>query len=181
MPKLTGAASAGAYGPRVRIDGIARPTKSLPPPSTTGRHRTMHLGGATPMDAKTIVIAGGGFAGTTLARALDGKLPPSHQLLVISEESYTTFNPMLPETLGASIFPEQVVAPIRQMLNLGRFIMGRVNAVDTVRRTLTAPPVAADASPSVAAFPASRRPESSSIACAASAAITRASRMVNSR
>ena len=25
--------------------------------------------------AKTIVIVGGGFAGTTLARALDGKLP----------------------------------------------------------------------------------------------------------
>ncbi len=92
----------------------------------------------------TIAIVGGGFAGTTLARALDGKLPPSHQLLVVSEESYTTFSPMLPETLGASIFPEQVVAPIRQMLNRGRFIMGRVNAVDTVRRTLTATTLAGE-------------------------------------
>jgi len=94
---------------------------------------------------KTIVIAGGGFAGTTLARALEGKLPPSHRLLLISEESYTTFNPMLPEALGASIFPEQVVAPIRQMLDRGRFIMGRVNAVDTVRRTLTATTLAGEA------------------------------------
>ncbi len=92
----------------------------------------------------TIAIVGGGFAGTTLARALDGKLPPSHQLLVVSEESYTTFSPMLPETLGASIFPEQVVAPIRQMLNRGRFIMGRVNAVDTVRRTLMATTLAGE-------------------------------------
>ena len=66
--------------------------------------------------AKTIVIVGGGFAGTTLARALDGKLPPGYELVLISEESYTTFNPMLPEAVGASIFPEQVVAPIRQML-----------------------------------------------------------------
>ena len=54
---------------------------------------------------KTIVIVGGGFAGTTLARALDGKLPPGYELVLISEESYTTFNPMLPEALGASIFP----------------------------------------------------------------------------
>ena len=62
-------------------------------------------------DIQTIVIVGGGFAGTTLARVLDGKLPPGHELLLISEESHTTFNPMLPEALGASIFPEQVVAP----------------------------------------------------------------------
>ncbi len=88
-------------------------------------------------DGKTIVIVGGGFAGTTLARALDGKLPPPYQLLLVSEESHTTFNPMLPEALGASIFPEQVVAPIRQMLDHGRFVMGRVNALDPARKTVT--------------------------------------------
>jgi NADH:ubiquinone reductase (H+-translocating) len=94
--------------------------------------------------ARTIAIVGGGFAGTTLARALDGKLPPEYRLLLISEESYTTFSPMLPEALGASIFPEQVVAPIRQMLDRGRFIMGRVNAVDPARRTLTASTLAGE-------------------------------------
>ena len=94
--------------------------------------------------ARTIAIVGGGFAGTTLARELDGKLPPEYQLLLISEESYTTFNPMLPEALGASIFPEQVVAPIRQMLDRGRFIMGRVNAVDTACKTLTATTLAGE-------------------------------------
>ena len=90
------------------------------------------------MDTKTIAIVGGGFAGTTLARALDGKLPSDYQLLLISEESHTTFNPMLPEALGASIFPEQVVAPIRQMLDRGRFVMGRVQAVDIAKKTLVA-------------------------------------------
>ena len=79
----------------------------------------------------------GGFAGTTLARSLDVKLPRGYAPLLISVESYTTFNPMLPETLGASIFPEQVVAPIRQMLSHARFIMGRVTALDPARRTLT--------------------------------------------
>ena len=45
---------------------------------------------------RSIVIIGGGFAGTTLARELDGRLPAGWQLLLISEESYTTFNPLLP-------------------------------------------------------------------------------------
>ena len=93
---------------------------------------------------KTIVIVGGGFAGTTLARALDGKLPHGFELVLISEESYTTFNPMLPEALGASIFPEQVVAPIRQMLRRTRFVMGRVGAIDPKRKTVTAASLAGE-------------------------------------
>jgi NADH dehydrogenase len=94
--------------------------------------------------ARNVVIVGGGFAGTTLARALDGKLPCGYELVLISEESYMTFNPMLPEAVGASIFPEQVAAPIRQMLAGARFIMGRVAAVDPVRRTVTAATLAGE-------------------------------------
>jgi NADH dehydrogenase len=93
---------------------------------------------------KTIVIVGGGFAGTTLARALDGKLPKGCELVLISDESYTTFNPMLPEAVGASIFPEQAVAPIRQMLRHTRFVMGRVTTVDTARKSLTAATLAGE-------------------------------------
>ena len=87
-------------------------------------------------ERKSIVVVGGGFAGTMLARIIDRSLPSGWQLLLINEESYTTFNPMLPEAVGASVFPEQVVAPIRQMLSEGRFIMGRVTAIDAVAKTL---------------------------------------------
>lgn len=92
------------------------------------------------MDSSThrIVIVGGGFAGTTLARALEARLPPPWQVLLVSEESYTTFNPMLAEVVGASVFPEHVVAPIRQMLAASRFVMGRVTDVDLARRSLRA-------------------------------------------
>lgn len=85
---------------------------------------------------KTIAIVGGGFAGTKLLRELDGRLPSGYELLLISDESYTTFNPLLPEAVGASVFPEQVVAPIRQMIRSARFVMGRVTAIDPARRTL---------------------------------------------
>ena len=33
---------------------------------------------------QSIVVVGGGFAGTNVARALEGKLPPDYSLLVIS-------------------------------------------------------------------------------------------------
>ncbi len=90
--------------------------------------------------AKNIVIVGGGIAGSTVARELRARLPEGYMLILISEESYLTFNPMLPEVVGASIFPEQVVAPLRQMLNLSgasRFIMGHVVAVDRAAKTVT--------------------------------------------
>jgi NADH:ubiquinone reductase (H+-translocating) len=90
--------------------------------------------------SKNIVIVGGGFGGSTVARELRARLPESHMLILISEESYLTFNPLLPEVVGASIFPEQVVAPLRQMLNLSgasRFIMGHVVAIDRAVKTVT--------------------------------------------
>jgi NADH dehydrogenase len=89
-------------------------------------------------ETRDIVIVGGGFAGTTLARALEQRLPAGWQVVLLSEESYTTFNPMLAEVVGASVFPEHVVAPIRQMLRSCRFVMGRVTSIDLARRTLHA-------------------------------------------
>jgi len=93
------------------------------------------------MSAQTtsILIVGGGFAGTTLVRALERQLPPGVAVTLVSDESYTTFNPMLPEAVGASVFPEQVVVPVREMLDqdLGsRFIMGTVTGVDTTAKVL---------------------------------------------
>ena len=89
----------------------------------------------------SIIVVGGGFAGTTVAKRLAGRLPADVALTLVSEESYTTFNPMLPEAVGASIFPEQVVAPLREIIRPGamqQFIMGRVKGVDLASRSLHA-------------------------------------------
>jgi len=91
---------------------------------------------SAPDALKTLVIAGGGFAGTRLARALEAQLPPGWQLVLLSEESYTTFNPMLAEVVGAAVFPEHVIAPIREMLVTTRFIMGRLESIDQAASTL---------------------------------------------
>jgi NADH dehydrogenase len=68
-------------------------------------------------------------------------------LTLLSDESYTTFNPMLPEAVGASVFPEQVIVPVREMLREGRpgrFIMGSVASVDQAARQLVCRTLAGD-------------------------------------
>jgi NADH dehydrogenase len=88
---------------------------------------------------KLIVIIGGGFAGTTLLKCLAKRVPDDHEVVLISEESYTTFYPMLPEVVGASIFPEQVLAPIRTMFEPSakvRLIMGSVSSINPDQKTL---------------------------------------------
>ncbi|MFM9880606.1 MAG: NAD(P)/FAD-dependent oxidoreductase [Burkholderiaceae bacterium] len=89
---------------------------------------------------KLIVIVGGGFGGSTVMRTLDKNLPADVELVLISEESYTTFNPMLPEAVGASIFPEHVVAPLRALFKPGpqrQFIMAKVTDIDPHTSTLS--------------------------------------------
>src|SRR5258708_28104352 len=91
------------------------------------------------MDAEeNIVIVGGGFAGTTLAQVLEKALPPPYRVVLVSDESNYTFNPMLAEVVGASVFPEQVIVPIRQILRQSRFIMANVHDVDYERREIHA-------------------------------------------
>lgn len=96
---------------------------------------------------KRIVIVGGGFAGTTLARRLNGRTPNGWEVILISEESYTTYNPLLSEVVGASIFPEHAVAPLREVIGAksgGRFVMGAVTAVDIAERTPTCSTLSGD-------------------------------------
>ncbi len=76
-----------------------------------------------------IVIVGGGFAGANLTRLLQ-KRAMFADVTLVSEESYTTFNPMLAEVVGATVFPEHVVAPLRATVGRARFVMGTVGSVD---------------------------------------------------
>ena len=89
---------------------------------------------------KTILVVGGGFAGVRVARDLITRAIPDAEVLLVSEESYTTYNPMLPEAVGAAVFPEHVVAPLRQVVGIrkrGRFVMGRMLSLDAARQRIT--------------------------------------------
>lgn len=83
-----------------------------------------------------VVILGGGFAGAALARRLARKLPRSRSIAVISRQNFITYNPLLPEVVGASILPGHVVAPLRQMIKRADFRMVEVARADLATKTL---------------------------------------------
>lgn len=87
------------------------------------------------MQRSRIVIVGGGFAGANLTRLLQ-KRAKFADITLVSEESYTTFNPMLAEVVGATVFPEHVVAPLRTTMRRARFVMGTVGKIDFAGKRL---------------------------------------------
>ena len=80
---------------------------------------------------KNLVVVGGGFAGTKVSQELEHALPPDWTLTLMSQENFITFNPLLPEVVGASILPGHVIAPHRQMLHCSLVCMAQVTEIDT--------------------------------------------------
>lgn len=79
---------------------------------------------------KNLVIIGGGFAGVTLARKLEKTLPEEWDIFLLSKTNFITFNPLLPEVIGASVLPSHVQAPYRLILERTRIRMVVVDRID---------------------------------------------------
>ena len=87
-------------------------------------------------DTRNLIIIGGGFAGITLAEQLEHRLPPGWTLTLVSQDNFITYNPLLPEVVGASIMPGHVVAPLRQMIHCSSVCMAQVSEIDLESRTV---------------------------------------------
>lgn len=83
--------------------------------------------------APRIVIIGGGFAGATAAKALERRLR-SAEIHLLSAENHLTYNPLLPEVVGASVLPGHVVAPLRQMVRRAKVHQVQVTGIDVDAR-----------------------------------------------
>lgn len=83
---------------------------------------------------KTLVIIGGGFAGAKLAAEIEKKIPSDWTIYLLSKTNFVTFNPLLPEVVGASVLPGHVQAPIRQMVTRTRVRMVTVDRIDLKQR-----------------------------------------------
>jgi NADH dehydrogenase len=69
------------------------------------------------MASSRIVIVGGGFAGVKCAKTLRRSLPPgNYDIVLFNRENHLVFQPLLAEVAGASIDPDAIAAPLRQML-----------------------------------------------------------------
>jgi NADH dehydrogenase len=78
-----------------------------------------------------VVIVGGGFGGVQCARTLRRRLPPEAcEIVLFNRENHMVFHPLLPEVAGASLNPDAVAAPLRQMLTGVRCRTEAVRTID---------------------------------------------------
>ena len=65
-----------------------------------------------------VVIAGGGYVGFCVARALRAQLNLDQvEIAIIDSRAYMTYQPFLPEVAAGSIQPRHVIAPHRRNLD----------------------------------------------------------------
>ena len=85
---------------------------------------------------RSVVVVGGGYAGTEVARALGSEA----DVTLISETNFLLFTPMLAEVAGADLDPRHIVAPLRQLCPDADVVIGRATDYDIHRRSVTVQP-----------------------------------------
>ena len=85
---------------------------------------------------KKLIIIGGGFSGVKLASKLEKTMPADWDIYLLSKTNFITYNPLLPEVIGASILPGHVQAPIRLILKRTRIRMVTVDIIDYESKTV---------------------------------------------
>ena len=85
---------------------------------------------------KKLIIIGGGFSGVKLASKLEKTMPEDWDIYLLSKTNFITYNPLLPEVIGASILPGHVQAPIRLILKRTRIRMVTVDIIDYETNTV---------------------------------------------
>jgi len=88
---------------------------------------------------KKIVILGGGFAGVECARQLESYFGKNSEieLIMISEDNFLLFTPMLPQVASGMIETRHIVMPIRAICKKTKFYEGRIKNIDPFGKLVT--------------------------------------------
>ncbi len=85
-----------------------------------------------------VVILGGGFAGVYCGQRIRKSLKkaglPPEMALIVSDQNYMVFQPMLAEVAGGSLSPRHVVNPIRRICKGIQVLRGQVVRIDLEKR-----------------------------------------------
>jgi NADH:ubiquinone reductase (H+-translocating) len=85
-----------------------------------------------------ILIAGGGFVGLYTALGLEKRLKSEEaDIVLVSRESFMTYQPFLPEAAAGNLEPRHVAISLRTVLKRTRLITGRITRMDHERRALS--------------------------------------------
>ncbi len=88
---------------------------------------------------KKILILGGGFAGVECARKLESEFgdDPEIELVMVSEDNFLLFTPMLPQVASGMIETRHIVLPIRTVCKKTKFYEGRIKNIDPYGKLVT--------------------------------------------
>lgn len=81
---------------------------------------------------KKIVILGGGFGGIECTRMLEKYFKDDNdiEIILISEDNFLLFTPMLPQVAAGMLATRHIVMPIRAIIKKTTFYEGRVKNID---------------------------------------------------
>ena len=85
------------------------------------------------------MILGGGFAGVECARQLESKFgnDPEIELVMVSEDNFLLFTPMLPQVASGMIETRHIVMPIRTICKKTKFYESRIKNIDPHGKLVT--------------------------------------------
>lgn len=85
---------------------------------------------------KRIVIIGGGFAGVGCTRKLEKyfKNDEDIEIVLVSEDNFLLFTPMLPQVASGTIETRNIVMPIRTITTKALFYEGRIKNIDPYKK-----------------------------------------------
>jgi NADH dehydrogenase FAD-containing subunit len=85
-----------------------------------------------------VVVVGGGFAGVYCGKELAARMRNREDFhaVIVSDENYTVFQPMLPSVAASGISPRHVVNPIRQLCRGIEVFKGSVARIDPVEKRI---------------------------------------------
>lgn len=98
------------------------------------------------MDKQRIVILGGGFGGVYTAAELVRRVKRFHKasvnldVILVSEENYITFQPLLPEVVSGAVEQLHVISPIRRIAPGVVLYTRSVEKIDVVNKTVQLAP-----------------------------------------
>lgn len=91
------------------------------------------------MTKKRILILGGGFAGVECARKLESyfKHNTDIELVLVSEDNFLLFTPMLPQVASGMIETRHIIIPIRMICKKTTFYENKVKNIDPYGKRVT--------------------------------------------
>ncbi|MFN3655031.1 MAG: NAD(P)/FAD-dependent oxidoreductase [Candidatus Nitrosotenuis sp.] len=91
------------------------------------------------MTKKRILILGGGFAGVECARKLEShfKHNADIELVLVSEDNFLLFTPMLPQVASGMIETRHIIIPIRMICKKTTFYENKVKNIDPYGKRVT--------------------------------------------